>query len=74
MQGPKWSHAFGCIQDAMHECRDLSNNSISGSLPAGWGAAGVYANLVTLKLEDNMLTGATRRRQPSSTLKIIDLC
>ena len=42
---------------ASYSCRDLSNNAISGTLPAEWGARNTLARLTTLSLESNLIGG-----------------
>ena len=45
-------------------CRNLSNNAIVGTLPASWGAPGVFASLSTLNLDSNLLSGGALCPQP----------
>ena len=38
-------------------CRNMSNNAISGPLPANWGFGDVFTQLQIITLENNRLDG-----------------
>lgn len=50
-----WDHVTGLRSLRV---MSLAHNSLHGSLPSGWGTPGVFTQLLTLILDDNMISGS----------------